>query len=152
MNPTSIDQDAPVVSLHSLLIEAPLPVVWALHTDIDNWPTWQHAITRVDLDGTFTPGGTFAWSTYGLDVTSTIYDVEPMVRTLWGGPSGGIVGIHQWTFSPQSSGVLVATEESWSGAPVEAGVTELQRALDASLVGWLEALAEAARQAASIHA
>ena len=146
MFPSKIDEAAPVIARHSLLIDAPLDTLWRLHIGIDDWPTWQHAITTAHLNGPFAPGATFRWSTYGLDIGSTVYEVEPMARTLWGGPSGGIVGIHQWTLTPLDSGVLVATEESWSGDEVEAAITQLQPALDNSLTAWLTQLADAARE------
>jgi hypothetical protein len=87
---------------------------------------------RIGFDGTESPG-------------STIYQVEPMRHTLWGGPSEGIVGIHSWTFTDQGDAVLVATEESWSGQPVEDQAQDLQSALDGSLIAWLKFLAEAAQ-------
>jgi hypothetical protein len=63
-----------------------------------------------------------------------------------GGPSEGILGLHSWTFTPETGGVTVSTVESWSGAPVEANTAELQLALDASLASWLCLLADAAFQ------
>jgi hypothetical protein len=44
--------------------------------------------------------------------------------------------------------VLVRTEESWEGEPVEAQVETLQAALDGSLRAWLENLKRAAEGAA----
>ena len=143
-SPANIDEHAPVISRQALLIPAPLETLWRLHTDIDQWPTWQGSIDTAHLDGRFEPGARFTWSTFGMHITSSIYRVEPMRHTLWGGPSDGIVGVHSWTFTPQAGGVMVNTHESWSGPPVEANTAELQGALDASLVSWLRLLAEAA--------
>jgi uncharacterized protein YndB with AHSA1/START domain len=145
MTLTGIDLTAPVIARHRVVIDGPLDIVWRLHTDIDRWPTWQQAIDSARLDGDFTPGATFAWRTYGLDICSTIHQVEPLRHTLWGGPSAGIVGIHAWTFTPANDGVLVTSEESWSGVPVDAAVAEMQAALDGSIAGWLGFLADAAR-------
>jgi hypothetical protein len=47
------------------------------------------------------------------------------------------MGIHEWRFEQTRSGVHVATDESWSGAPVEADPDSLRAALDESLVAWL---------------
>ena len=146
MKPEAIDRTAPVIARHSTTIAAPVSLVWRLHTDIDGWPTWQKAIDEAHLDGVFVPGAVFSWRTYGLSIVSTVYQVEPERHTLWGGPSEGITGIHSWTFTPVPGGVRVETEESWSGAPVEADVAGLQGALDASLVAWLEYLDAAARR------
>ncbi|WP_251064402.1 hypothetical protein [Streptomyces sp. ISL-44] len=45
-----------------------------------------------------------------------------------------------WTFTPTRDGVLVHTEESWAGAPVDANQAVLQAALDNSLDNWLNNL------------
>jgi len=144
MSPTGIDPDAPVVARHSAVLAAPPELVWQLHTGVNSWPAWQHDIDEAHLDGAFAPGATFTWLTHNLSITSTVYQVEPHRHTLWGGPSAGITGIHSWTFTPVSGGVRVETEESWSGAPVEAARADLQAGLDASLIAWLGYLADAA--------
>jgi len=115
MNSTTIDENAPVIARHALFIAAPLETLWSLHTDIDRWPTWQGSIDTAHLDGRFVPGATFAWSTFGMHIVSSVFQVEPMRHTLWGGPSDGIVGLHSWTFTPETGGIMVSTEESWSG-------------------------------------
>lgn len=35
MNPTEIDQDAPVIARHDLIIHAPIETIWRLHTDVN---------------------------------------------------------------------------------------------------------------------
>jgi len=151
-DPTGIDLRAPVVARHHTDIAAPLDVVWQLHMDINAWPTWQRDITVARADGPFAPGASFAWETSGLQIASRIYRVDDAGdderRTLWGGPAHGIVGLHAWTFIAVPGGVRVFTEESWSGAPVEADAATLQTALDASLVAWLRHLKAAAERSA----
>ena len=36
--PIGIDENAPVITRDSIMIKAPLPTVWAVHTDIASWP------------------------------------------------------------------------------------------------------------------
>jgi len=146
MNPHSIDEQAPVIARHSAVVAAPLDLVWRLHTDINAWPTWQEAIDEAHLAGPFAAGTAFTWHTYHLTITSTIYQVEPQRRTLWGGPSEGITGIHEWSFTPVDGTVRVDTQESWSGEPIEADPAGMQAALDASLVAWLAYLTSAAER------
>ncbi|HMF84056.1 MAG TPA: SRPBCC family protein [Acidimicrobiia bacterium] len=136
--PTAIDGDAPVLARHGIDIRAPLDTVWQLHTDVNAWPTWQTDITAAHLDGAFEPGGSFAWTSSGLSVTSTIYDVAPdRSRTLWGGTAEGITGIHEWTFRDMTQGVIVGTSESFAGEPVDRDPSPMQSILDESLVSWL---------------
>ncbi|MER5939584.1 SRPBCC family protein [Streptomyces sp. NPDC001928] len=143
-HPTTIDENAPVIADHTIRIDAPLEQVWQLHTRIGSWPSWQGAITEARLDGPIAPGTTFHWLTAGLSIDSTIYAVDAPHRILWGGPAHGITGVHEWTFTEDSDGVVVRTRESWAGAPVEADRDNLAAALDDSLITWLDALKKAA--------
>ena len=43
--PTDVDKSAPVLAHHEVEIRAPLATVWQLHIDVNNWPSWQEAIT-----------------------------------------------------------------------------------------------------------
>lgn len=43
----------------------------------------------------------------------------------------------------ERTSMMVSTEASWSGPPVEANTAELQVALDGSLASWLRLLADA---------
>ncbi|MEK8226705.1 SRPBCC family protein [Oerskovia sp. M15] len=63
--PTTIDESATVVVRREIRIEAPIDVVWALHTDVIGWPAWQTDVDSVQADGPIIPGATF-WSVVGL--------------------------------------------------------------------------------------
>ncbi|MFJ7586818.1 SRPBCC family protein [Streptomyces sp. NPDC097617] len=142
----TIDESAPVIVRLSTVIDAPPERVWDLHTRIDAWPGWNTHIDRAALDGPLAPGSSFGWKTHGLDITSTLLEVVPGERVVWGGPANGIDGVHVWTFERTGSRTLVRTEESWSGAPVEAATEELRRALHDSLTAWLATLKARAEQ------
>lgn len=144
---TGIDPTAPAVARHEIDVRAPLAVVWALHTDVPAWPTWNPEITDVVLEQPLAPGASFRWQTAGLTIRSTIYALEERTRILWGGPAAGIDGIHEWRFAETAGGVLVTTEESWSGEPVAADPAAMQAGLDRSLVAWLSHLKTAAEAA-----
>ncbi|MGW0653714.1 SRPBCC family protein [Streptomyces umbrinus] len=149
----SVDEDAPVVVRLSTTVDAPLATVWALHTDIGSWADWNADIDSVDFDGPLAPGASFRWLTHGLDITSTIREVVPGERIVWGGPAHGIEGVHVWTFEETGGAtgertVTVRTEESWAGAPVEERPDEMREALRQSLESWLSRLrSEAERRA-----
>jgi uncharacterized protein YndB with AHSA1/START domain len=142
---TGIDTTAPVVVRLDITINAPIDRVWALHTDIAAWPTWQHGITNARTDGPLAVDGTFHWSTFGLNIASTVRLLDPPHRILWGGPAHGITGIHRWTFETADSGATrVLTEESWDGDPIRADVPAMQAALHQSLTTWLTLLKKTA--------
>ncbi|MEV0558693.1 SRPBCC family protein [Streptomyces sp. NPDC050597] len=137
----SVDEDAPVVVRLSTTVDAPLATVWDLHTDIGSWADWNTDIESVDFGGPLAPGASFRWLTHGLDITSTIREVVPGERIVWGGPAHGIEGVHVWTFEETGEGtVTVRTEESWAGAPVEERPEEMREALRQSLESWLSRL------------
>jgi Activator of Hsp90 ATPase homolog 1-like protein len=99
------------------------------------------------LDDALTVGSVFHWETAGLQITSTVQEVDPPRRIVWSGPAQGITAIHVWEFTPTDHGVLVHTEESWDGEVVRAQTATLQQALDGSLRAWLTNLKHAAEQA-----
>ncbi|MFJ4318000.1 SRPBCC family protein [Streptomyces lavendulae] len=142
----TIDESAPAVVRLSTTVHAPLDTVWRLHTDVDAWPDWNPDVTRAALDGPLAPGATFRWLTHGLDITSTVLQLVPGVRIVWGGPAQGIEGVHVWTFEEADGAVTVRTQESWSGAPVEASPELLEQALRDSLEQWLARLKERAER------
>ncbi|MFG3525058.1 SRPBCC family protein [Nocardia nova] len=144
---TEIDTTAPVIVRRDIVVDATLQRVWGLHTDVPAWPSWQTDITTATTEGAFEPGTVFHWSTFGLEIDSTIQVVDAPHRTVWGGPAHGITGIHLWTFTELDGKVHVHTEESWDGDPIRADVAGMQAALDSSLAAWLEHLKAAAERA-----
>ncbi|MFE7532316.1 MFS transporter, partial [Kitasatospora sp. NPDC057542] len=151
----TIDTTAPVVVRLAITVDAPPALVWALHTDVEAWPSWNPDVEQARLDGgpLTGPGTSFTWRTHGLDITSTVRELAPGRRIVWGGPANGIEGIHVWSFEAAGDGrVTVRTEESWSGPAVDAMPEALEQALRESLERWLDhlrATAEGAHRAAT---
>ncbi|MFD8415044.1 MULTISPECIES: SRPBCC family protein [unclassified Streptomyces] len=146
--PYTIDESAPAVVRLDTTVRAPLARLWDLHTDIAAWPDWNPDITRAEPTGPLAVGAVFRWHTHGLDITSTVLELVPGRRIVWGGPAHGIDGIHVWTFEETADAtVTVRTEESWSGAPVDAEPEALGQALRQSLERWLAALKSTAETA-----
>jgi uncharacterized protein YndB with AHSA1/START domain len=135
-----INSAAPVITRDEILIRAPIETIWDIQTNIEEWPSWQQDVDGAELAGPLAVGSVFRWQTAGLDITSTVEELDAPHRIVWGGPAQGIVAVHVWTFDPQDDGVLVHTEESWEGEPVVAQTEALQSALDGSLRSWLENL------------
>lgn len=142
-----INQNAPVITRDQAVISAPLERVWNIQIDVAAWPQWQPDVDSVTVDGPLAVGRSFRWQTAGLDIVSTVKVMEPFGRIEWGGPANGITAIHVWSFDETSSGVLVETEESWEGAPVDAATEQMQAALDDSLAQWLRNLKAKAESA-----
>lgn len=73
-----------------------------------------------------------------LVITSTVRNAQPDSCIRWSGPAVGDGlnidnGVHVWNFTEVDGGVLVRTEENWSGAQVEADVPTSTAFLGAGL-------------------
>lgn len=144
----SINEDAPVITRDQIIINAPLQLVWDIQTDVQAWPQWQPDVDSAKSSGPLLIGSSFRWQTAGLNITSTVTAIEPLGRIEWGGPGNGITAVHVWTFVQTAVGVLVKTEESWEGEPIDAAIEQMQAALDDSLSQWLRNLKDRAEQTA----
>ena len=62
----TIDPAAPIKADLEITIDAPpVPSSWHLLTDIDEWPKWQTAISRVEVANPIQTGTPFVWVTDG---------------------------------------------------------------------------------------
>ena len=87
-----------------------------------------------------------------LTITSTVTQLTPYRCIRWAGPGTGDGlhidnGVHVWTFTEVHGGVLVRTEETWTGAQVEADVATSTTYLGYGLQAWLADLRTAAEKA-----
>jgi len=111
----NIDQRAPLVARQGIFIAAPVAKVWALQTNIAQWPQWQPDISSVRLEGPVASGTIFRWTAKGLKITSTIQEVVLERRIGWTGRALGMYAVHTWTFERRDTGTQVITEESLAG-------------------------------------
>lgn len=135
-----INGEAPVITRDEIMISAPIQRIWDIQTDVAGWPSWQPDVDGADADGPLTEGSVFRWQTGGLDITSTVEEVNAPIESSGVAPAQGIVAVHVWTLDEQEDGVLVRTAESWEGDPITAQPEAMQAALDGSLRAWLENL------------
>ncbi|MBU2666150.1 SRPBCC family protein [Actinoplanes bogorensis] len=152
-----VDPAAKIRYRTETVINAPLHTIWKLQTDVERWPSWQQAVlTNKRLDhGKLRPGSQFRWTTpvpetpttpaTTLVITSTVQQVKQERCLRWTGPAIGEGlsidnGTHVWTFTRVRGGVLVRTEETWTGAQVEADVPTSTAYLGAGLETWLTEL------------
>ncbi|MFG2537468.1 SRPBCC family protein [Streptomyces sp. NPDC048511] len=161
-----VDPDALVRYRSEVLIDAPLSTVFRTQTDVEQWPSWQAAVlTSERLDsGPLRAGSSFRWTTpvpatpstpaTTLEITSTVHQLQRNHCVRWTGPADGDgihidEGTHVWTFTKVKGGVLVRTEETWTGEQAEADVPVSTEALGAGLEIWLKDLKAAAESRAS---
>ncbi|MFD6290265.1 SRPBCC family protein [Streptomyces sp. NPDC060205] len=151
------DPDALIRYRSDIVIKAPLSTVFKLQTDVERWPSWQAPVLSAQrLDhGPLRPGSQFRWTTPApatpttpettLNITSTVRDLDRNSCIRWTGPAVGEglridEGVHVWNFTEVEGGVRVRTEETWTGAQVEADVPLATSMLGAGLEQWLREL------------
>ncbi|WP_435284393.1 SRPBCC family protein [Streptomyces koelreuteriae] len=160
-----VDGDALIRYEADIVIKAPLSTIWKLQTDVESWPSWQPPVTTMErLDsGRLRKGSRFRWTTPApatpttpattLEITSTVRELRDRDCVLWSGPAIGEglridEGVHLWTYRKVKGGVRVHTEETWTGAQVEADVPTATKALGYGLDAWLRDLKAAAESRA----
>jgi uncharacterized protein YndB with AHSA1/START domain len=114
--PMDINTAAPVITRDEIFIKAPIETIWEIQIDGAGWPCWQPEVDGARIDGPLAVGSVFRWQTAGLDFTSTVEEIDPPRRIVWGGPAQDIGAVHVWTREPQEDGVLVRTAESWGAS------------------------------------
>ncbi|HEY2695642.1 MAG TPA: SRPBCC family protein [Pseudonocardiaceae bacterium] len=156
-----VDQTAVLHHEAETFIKAPLRTVWQVQTDVMGWPAWQRAVSSMrKLDpGPLRPGSRFRWTTPApattstpattLVVTSTVQNVARDRCVRWMGPAIGPGlridrGTHVWNFTPARGGVVVRTEESWTGQQIESDPATAIKYLAPGLDLWLADLKKAA--------
>lgn len=140
-----IDHNAPVVVTATREIDASLERIWAMHSDVPSWLSWQRDIRLSEIDGNFAPGSEITWSAHGYADTFPAYIglVDHQRRTVWSGSNGGVYGIHQFVFVQRQGGVDVQTSESWAVNPGQHAVDTLRTFLE----NWLDHMKVAAEGA-----
>lgn len=110
-----INQKAPVLAKAEIRIDAPVDKVWAVLTDLRNWPSWNPEVSEVSMYGEFEPGTDFRWKASGVTILSLLQEIERHRRILWTGKSPGLRATHLWRFEEFEGKTLVRTEECLEG-------------------------------------
>jgi hypothetical protein len=130
-----------------ILISAPIQTIWDIQTDAAGRPSSQPDVGGAEADRPLTVGSVFRWQTAGLDITSTVEEVEAPV-----GSCGAVPRARDRRRSrldprrtrrrgSRPNGRVVGGR---SCLPSET----LQAALDGSLRAWLENLKRTAERRA----
>jgi hypothetical protein len=138
----SINENAPVISRSTIMIEAKPEKIWNVLTDIDNWPRWHTEIEYAKLHGPLEASVGFTWKSGGMKINSILHTVAPFYSLGWTGKTLGINAIHNWILKAVEGGTEVAVSESMEGLIVKIFKRKIQQTLDTSMTQWLERLKE----------
>lgn len=132
-----INQNAPVVTIKSIIIEAKPEKIWGILTDIGNWPRWNKNIDLSKIDGPLQPNAIFKWKSAGMMITSRLHTVAPFYSFGWTGKVFGAFAIHNWMIKAIENASEVTTSESVDGLLIKLLKKRMQKATDTTLENWL---------------
>lgn len=135
-----IDRHAAITADGSVEISASPAEVWAIISDIGDWPSWNPDVREVRLDGGLAPGTRFSWRAGPGTITSVLRSVEPTRELGWTGTTMGIHAVHVWRLEGTARGTRVTTEESWAGWPTRLMHKRMERTLRRAVSQGLHAL------------
>ena len=110
-----INTRAPIIARQEIKINVPAVQVWAVITDINNWPGWQSSVKKAHLKTALKEGAEFVWKAGRFPLKSKIHTCEPFDKFGWTGKTIGAFAIHNWIFESVSDGTIVTAEESLQG-------------------------------------
>ena len=102
-------------------ISAPMPVVWAVFSALEEWDDWNTACQSCHLvEGEeMAAGACFAFVvrpfTLPIKVKPRITECEPGQKVVWEGERLGIHAVHTWTFREINGRVTLISHEEFSG-------------------------------------
>jgi len=124
-------------------IHAPPEVVWANLIDAAQWPTWYSNAANVRIDGgaaKLAKGVSFAWTTFGFPIRSTVDIFEPGREIGWNVDNPQFKVHHAWLLVPERGGTRVITEEAQKGADAIKFRLEQPNAMYDGHDWWMSAL------------
>jgi hypothetical protein len=78
------------------------------------WPRWYSNSANVvvnDPAGLLAAGVSFDWTTFGLQISSTVAEFVPQLRLGWYGNGEGLRAYHMWLLVPREDSTYVVLEE-----------------------------------------
>jgi uncharacterized protein YndB with AHSA1/START domain len=141
----AIVADAPVVSAHEVVIDAPIDRVWEVLVAFDRWPEWNPDVKSVSMDGPVEEGSSFRWKAGPGTITSRLEHVRRPHVLAWSGRTLGIRAVHVWRLESMDGRTIARTDESYDGLVARVLRRSLQKILDTSLIdgaGYLKAETE----------
>ena len=115
MSRIEVNREAPVVEVAAGYIKAPVETVWRILSDLENWPSWNKSVSKIQVNDPVTPDTSFAWVAGDSRIMSRLEEVIPLKRIAWTGKMFGIRAVHVWELGAKERETHVHTEESFEG-------------------------------------
>jgi uncharacterized protein YndB with AHSA1/START domain len=135
-----VNRNAPVFQSNEILIQASPERVWAVLTDINQWPSWNPKISRAAIQSAPMVGAKFNWKIKGASIRSILHTVETIRAFGWSGVTFGGSAIHNWYLENKNGHTLVRVEESMEGWLVGLFKKKMNADLALDMAFWLKKL------------
>jgi hypothetical protein len=145
-----LDENAPVRSSSTIVIDAPVDTVWRLLTDMWNWPDWRSDARVLEL-GEMKVDASFRWKLHGSTIEATFATITPYRELAWTGVSMGCMkAVDRLRLTPVGeTRTEVTMEESLAGPLLTLFFSsDKLRAGHDAMLGMLQAAAESSIPAA----
>lgn len=134
---------------NELRIAAAPATVWAWLVRAPQWPQWYRNSRRVQMlrggPRELTPGARFAWTTFGVRITSEVQEFVVGERLAWDAKAFGIDAYHAWLLTADAAGgCSVLTEETQHGFVARGSALLFPTRMFRFHQIWLESLRERA--------
>jgi len=111
-----------MVIQEEIKIAAPMSIVWAVFSNVEEWDDWNTACQSCHLvEGEeMGAGACFSFvvrpfTPLPIKVTSQITSCEPGQEVVWEGERFGIQAVHTWEFREQDNMVILHSHEKYRG-------------------------------------
>ncbi|HWY23829.1 MAG TPA: SRPBCC family protein, partial [Nevskia sp.] len=140
--------NCPIHVRNELEMAVPAERVWAWLLRAPLWPGWYPNSKNVRfLEGRppdLALGTRFRWTTFGVNIVSTVREFVPNQRIAWDATGFGLDVYHAWLIRPTTGGCHVLTEETQHGFAARAGKLLFPGRMYRFHQVWLERMAEKA--------
>ncbi len=115
MTRMKINESAPVIAAHEVLVRAGPEVVWSIIVAVDHWPDWNPDVRATFIEGDLAAGTDFRWKAGPGTIRSRVLEIREPHHLVWSGTTLGIKAVHLWQIERRGEETLVRSEESWEG-------------------------------------
>lgn len=129
---------APVISVDSIEIDAPIVKVWETLYKIKNWNEKFDFIEKTIVADSIVVGTKFKWKTKSLKINSNVLVVNNQQQLCWTGSKYGVKVFHNWLFKPLPNGkVLLISQESQQGLFASLFKKKFNKSVKDGSIKWL---------------
>jgi hypothetical protein len=113
--PDGLDATAADLFAHNeIVIDAAPEQIWRHLIAAPAWPDWYSNAASVvvnDPSELLAAGVSFEWTTFGLEISSTVAEFVPTARLGWYGRGEGLQTYHTWLLVPREDSTYLVMEE-----------------------------------------